>query len=121
MKDYKKLERILNDVMKRHYPWWLGITITDIEKRTFHSRTPYLHISGKLRVPEEWVEDQYYKIRDRQFYPDNYDENHHLDLGDIISVPDAKKIYDAAQYIIGSVLNLTDYEISLNYVHLDWN
>jgi len=121
MKDYKKLERILNDVMKRHYPWWLGITITDIEKRDLILTRKYLQIYGKLRVPEEWVESQYYKIVGSKFYPDHYDESRHLDLGDVISAFDSHKIYDAAQYIIGSVLNLPDYEISLNYVHLDWN
>lgn len=121
MKDYKKLERVLNDVMKRHYPWWLGITITDIEKRDSILTRKYLQIYGKLRVPEEWVESQFYKVQDKQFNPDPYDESYHLDLGDIITGFSADKIYGIAQYIVGAVLNLPDYEVSFNYVHLDWD
>jgi len=126
MEKYKKVERVLNEVMKRNFPWWEKIEIAEIGSRKgsyWNKEYRDLVIKGFLWVDEDWVEEQYEKVNDhRKFFKDNYDEENELDLGEIITVEEAAKIYEIAKYIILGILDIEKKEdineVSLTYLHL---
>lgn len=78
------LERLMNKVLPKKYPWWKKIEI-DLVRGSTYRATLY----GTLLVDIDWAAEQYEEFHNKNFYPENFeDEDDQLGLGDIISVTD---------------------------------
>ena len=78
------LERLMNKVLPKKYPWWKKIEIDLVRGSTYRAI-----LYGTLLVDIDWAAEQYEEFHNKNFYPENFeDEDDQLGLGDIISVTD---------------------------------
>lgn len=78
------LERLMNKVLPKKYPWWKKIEIDRVRGSTYRAT-----IYGTLLVDIDWAGNQYEEFHNTDFHPENFeDEDDQLGLGDIISVTD---------------------------------
>lgn len=78
------LERLMNKVLPKKYPWWKKIEIDLVRGSTYRAI-----LYGTLLVDIDWAAEQYEEFHNKNFYPENFeDEDDQLGLGDIISVSD---------------------------------
>jgi hypothetical protein len=104
-KDNTGVEKRINRVMSKKFPWWKNITIEDFR---FGEENSYLSLYGIVEVDKEWAKERwpYMQIGGKNAYERWF--------RDIFSREFTKEISD---YLILLLPSLTEYSV-IDYLHL---
>ena len=94
--EVKRLNRILNSVLKKKYDWFDGITIVFLEKNDFGIQRPKL--AGVLKVDEDWFGEQWRKFHYSLPIPNPNEEE--VSIGDIVGGSQALDLSESIKTVL---------------------
>ncbi len=108
--DYVEVEKIINKVMKRKFPWFKNITIEHI---SYSSIAENLTLYGTIVVDEEWAGERWGEVYDYTPFPGK-DDDVDLKFGDLLTQSYAMEISNFMEMLLSSI---TEYS-PINYVRV---